>query len=148
MRTAEAKARNWALVAIAAVCGCAARASFDREAYLEAASLKARALAVMDRATEPFARHREAIEQLEQSVLEAQRRALRRPHNEESARQWAILADPERHSLFGFLGRWKTEGQLDAAFVAEAKGLVAEGFDAILELEAAKREPRAGRRAR
>jgi len=145
-RGACGKVRVWALVAAGALCGCTASAPFDRQAYLEATSLKIEALAVMDRATQPFARHREVVARLERSVLEAYGRARSRTHNEESARQWEILVDPQRHSLFGFLRRWEAEGQLDAEFVAEARGLVAEGFDAILALEAGRRESRGGAR--
>jgi hypothetical protein len=115
--------------------------TFSPVAYEQATSLKVDALAVMDRATEPYAEHRAEAESLGVRLAKAYEFAKGRPKNDLSARQWQILIDPERHLLGGFLARWKKEAKLSTTFVTEAKGLVSDAFDTVIGLESGKLKP-------
>lgn len=122
--------------------GCAPRlAPFSELAYEQAISLKVDALALTSHATEPFARHREAVADLTLRVEKAYEFARGRPRNEISAQQWDILRDPERNLLGGFLRRWETASTLSPVFIEEARRLIADAFDTIIGLESGKIKP-------
>jgi hypothetical protein len=122
--------------------GCAPRISqFSATAYEQATALKVESLALMDRATQPYADHVVAVSALETELRKAYEYARGRPRNEISARQWEILIDPERNLLGGFLVRWRERGALPPVFVQEAKGIVADAFDTIIGLESGKVRP-------
>jgi hypothetical protein len=118
---------------------CASISPFSLTAYEQATSLKVDALALVSRAGEPFRDHREEVAALVERIEKAYEFARGRPNNEITTRQWEILKDPERRSLGGFLKRWERESTLSEPFIREAKGLVADGFDTIIELESGKR---------
>ncbi|MGE3598351.1 MAG: hypothetical protein AB7N70_22635 [Dehalococcoidia bacterium] len=120
---------------------CQTTSPFEPRAYEIATATKAEALALMDKAAKPATRHRKAIETLRLNLDRGYEFARGRPKNDEATRQWAILRDPDGHSIGGFLARWQREGQLDPAFIAEAKRLVSQGFDQVIALEGGK--PRA-----
>jgi len=130
-----------ALVTYAAVSCAPSIALFNERAYDQATTLKVEALALMEKATEPFADHEEAVEALQIKVDAAFEYARGRPKNELSARQWEVMRDPERNLLGGFLSRWRQQGSLGAAFVTEAARLVADAFDQIIGLESGKIRP-------
>ncbi len=134
--------RNLTLVGLAAlVFACVSIAPFSLRAYEQATSLKVDALLLMDRATEPFAAHAKDVAALKRDLEKAYEYAKGRPKNEESTRQWAILIDAERNLLGGFLKRWQDKSTLSPVLIEEAKALVADGFDAVIELESGKRKP-------
>ncbi|SRR5260221_14709556 len=115
--------------------------TFSPIAYEQATSLKVDAVALMGRATEPYADHRAETESLTVRLAKAYEFAKGRPNNDISAQQWRILIDSERNLLGGFLARWKNESKLSAIFVTEAKGLVSDAFDTIIGLESGKIKP-------
>jgi hypothetical protein len=130
------------LFVLLALAGCAPTiAPFSERAYEQAVELKVEALAVMGAATEPFEPHRDAVEALRLDLDKAYEFARGRPDNELSARQWAILRDPDRNLLGGFLARWEAEGALSPFFVTEAQALVADAFDTVIGLESGKVRP-------
>lgn len=127
------------LLTAATLAACAPTISpFSPRAYEQATSLKVESLALMDAATEPFAQHEPAVRQLQTDLQKAHEFARGRPRNEISARQWAILIDPDRNLLGGFLRRWESEETLSPAFTREAKRLVSDAFDTIIGLESGK----------
>ena len=133
---------SWiAVFFVLALCGCPSIAMFNQRGYEQATSLKVDALALMDKATEPYQNHKAAVERLKLDVEKAYEYAKGREKNEEATKQWEIIKNPERNSLFGFLKRWEDKTTLSPKFVEEAKGLVAEGFDAVIGLESGKRKP-------
>lgn len=137
--TRAASARTIALLIVLFLTACAPTISpYSAVAYEQATSLKVEALAVMDRATEPYEAHAAEADALRLRLAKAHEYARGRPRNEESTRQWAILIDPERNLLGGFLRRWQERSTLSTTFVAEAKRLVADGFDTIIGLESGK----------
>ncbi len=136
------KIRKMALaMAVLLVSACATISSFSPAAYEQATSLKVEALTLMDRASELFVDHRVEAEALTLRVEKAYEFAKGRPKNEISTRQWAILKDPDRNLLGGFLKRWKAQSTLSGVFIQEAKGLVADAFDKIIGLESGKVKP-------
>lgn len=114
-------------------------APYNETSYRYATSLKPEALTLMGRATEDYASHAAEVDALMLKVDQAYEYVAGLPNNEETARQWAILKNPEGHLLGGFMLRWKDKGKLGAAFVANARqDLVGPAFDAIIALEALK----------
>ena len=132
--------RGLLLAGVVASCGPTI-STFSPIAYEQATSLKVDALALMGRATEPYADHRAETESLTVRLAKAYEFAKGRPSNDISAQQWHILIDAERNLLGGFLARWKKESKLSATFVTEAKGLVSDAFDTIIGLESGKIKP-------
>jgi hypothetical protein len=117
---------------------CSYISPYSQFAYQQATSLKVEALALMDKATEPYENHKKEVEELQTKIEKAYEYVKGQPKNEFSARQWEILKDPERNLLGGFLKRWKKDSTLSNVFIKEAKGLVADAFDTISGLESGK----------
>jgi outer membrane murein-binding lipoprotein Lpp len=140
--------RNHIAVVVASMllAGCLIIAPFSQKAYEQATSLKVEAVATMDKATEPFSTHKQEVETLKLNVEKAYEYAKGRPKNEETTKQWAIIKDPSRNSLGGFLKRWENSRTLKKDFIEEAKGLVSDGFDTVIELESGKRKPSDGQK--
>ena len=113
-------------------------AVFDQRAYENATSLKPAALTLMDQATEPFADHSDEVRTLMTSVEAAYEYANGIPKNQFSANQWRILKDPNGGLLGGFLKLWEDQGTLREGDIKASKKNVSDGFDTIIELEAAK----------
>lgn len=114
---------------------------FSARAYEQATSLKVESLALMEKATEPYADHASAAQSLRTELRKAREFAEGRPNNQISAQQWEILLDPERDLLGGFLRDWKAQSSFSEAFVTEKKQQIATAFDTIIELESGKRAP-------
>lgn len=128
------------VAALAALVGCTTISPYNAQAYEYAVTLKVESLKLMDGATQPFAQHAEEVAELQTRLEIAYEHARGREKNELAARQWEILKDPNRRLLGGFLSRWESQGTMSAVFIEEAKGLVAEAFDTIVDLEYAKRQ--------
>jgi len=120
---------------------CATISPFSPRAYELATSLKVDSLALMSKASEPFSTHRAAVEHLKLDIDKAYEFARGRPKNETSTEQWAVLRDPNRDLLGGFLRRWEQapNGKLNPVIVKEMRGNIADAFDAIIQLESGKR---------
>ncbi|MDX1670866.1 MAG: hypothetical protein R3211_00890 [Balneolaceae bacterium] len=113
---------------------------FDQHAYQQAVNLKVESLKLMDKASEPFADHKSAVESLKTDLQKAYEYAKGRPQNTESIQQWEIMIDPEGSLLGGFLAMWEERGQISTTMVEQSKGNIEEGFDIIMELESGKRK--------
>lgn len=122
--------------------GCASLISpFNQTAYEYATSLKVEALALMDKATEPYSTHQEEINEFMMEVEKAYEYAKGRPKNEISSQQWERLKDPNKNLLGGFMKRWKEKETLKKTFIQGAKGIVSDAFDTIIGLESGKIKP-------
>jgi hypothetical protein len=117
---------------------CITTAPFSETAYEQATSLKVESLQLMDKATESYGVHEKAVNELMTKVEKAYEYAKGRPHNEISAQQWAMMKDPDRNLLGGFIRFWKEKVILSTTFVKDHKKNVAEGFDYIIEMESGK----------
>ncbi len=113
---------------------------FNQRAYEQATSIKVDALSLIDKATDSYDNHKDEIYQLKLNAKKAYEYSKGRAKNEESTKQWEIIINPERNLLFGFLKRWRDEGKLSSTFIYEAKKIISEGFDAVIELESGKRK--------
>lgn len=140
--------RNQFSVAILVIllASCTTIEPFNQKAYEQTTSLKVDALTTMDKATHPFSSERQSIESLKLNIEKAYEYAKGRPKNAEVVKQWIIIRDPSRNSLGGFIKRWKEQeinnGKgLSPIFIQEAKGIVSDGFDEIIELESGKIKP-------
>jgi len=121
------------------VTGCAPTIAPHRPlAYDKAISLKVESLNLMDKATEPYARHQAAAETLRLNLEKAYEDAKGIPNNEISTQMWDILKDPNRNLLGGFLKSWQKESVLKKAFIGEKKLQVGDAFDKIIALESGK----------
>lgn len=117
-------------------------APFSGAAYEQAVDLKVESLRLMDDAEMPFSASRRKIESLKLDLQKAYEFNLGRPRNSFSTQQWAIMMDPDRHLLGGFLKRWEDENSLNHGFIVEAKRIIGAAFDAIIGLESGKIRPR------
>jgi hypothetical protein len=118
--------------------GCTSIAPYNQRAYEQATSLKVDALSIMNKATEPFTNHKQSIDLLKINLEKAYEYAKGRSKNEISTNQWAIIKDPSRNSLGGFLKKWENNTQLEKDFINEAKTLVSDAFDTVISLEGGK----------
>lgn len=131
--------RMLSLVVVLTVWSCASSiAVFNQRAYENATTLKAEAYALMDKASEPFADHADEVQAFMTLVDAAYEYAKGIPKNELSANQWRILKDPDGNLLGGFFRLWKKKETLLKADRDAIRKNVMDGFDTIIELEAAK----------
>jgi len=100
--------------------------------------LKAEASTLMDKATEQFANHADEVRAFRTRVDAAYEYANGIPKNEQSARQWRILKDPEGNLLGGFFKLWEKNGKLLKGDLEANKKNILASFDEIIKLEAAK----------
>ena len=127
-----------ALAAVLLLAGCAPSGTFDPIAFEQTKGLKAEALALMDRAAEPFADHRAEVDTLRARLSRAYAREQGRPDNAKTLQQWDLLMAPQGHLLAGFLALWERRSTLDEPFIDEARVQVADAFDEITGLENGK----------
>ncbi len=113
---------------------------YSLTAYQYATSLKVETLALMDKAQEPYASHRQDVEALFVELQKAHEYAKGIPNNDLTARQWAILINKDGDLIGRFFTRWQERGALSDVFITEFKGPVADAFDEIICLEANKKE--------
>jgi hypothetical protein len=119
---------------------CALITHYDPTSYKNATDLKAEALILMDQAKEPPATHAAAIDAVLLKLQQAYEyeRGKGDP-NRFTVGQWAILVDPNRDLLGGFLRKWRADNAPQGAvFIDEKKKQVAKAFDEIIALERAK----------
>lgn len=113
-------------------------APYDHYAYVQATSLKVEALELLDLATESYEDHRVRVERFRSRMKKAYEYVRSLPRNELTTRQYEILMDPDGQSIFGALRRWEEAGRLSPVFVEELRGEIAQHFDQVITLEAAK----------
>ncbi len=118
-----------------AACSFNKEKEIDNIAYQNANSLKVESLALIQKATEPYAMHEEEIIELTKAIDKAYEYAKGKPNNEVIAEQWAKIRDPERNMMGGFLARWKSNGQFTQEFIDFERPNVTAGFDQVIGLE-------------
>lgn len=123
------------------LCACATTAFYDQAAYQQAVNLKVDALALMDKATEDYTTQEASVEEVLLRIEKAYEYDRGRKMNQISVQMWENLKNPDKNLLGGCLKRWKEEGVLRRAFIDEAKKLVGEAFDQIIQLESGKIKP-------
>ncbi|MBI4369153.1 MAG: hypothetical protein HY547_02870 [Elusimicrobia bacterium] len=137
LRNSTARARLWALLFIFLESGCATISPYDPTSYKTATDIKAEALLLIQKAAEPPAAHKVAIEGLQIKIQQAlEYEKGKGGSNSLTFRQWEKLTDPTGGLMGGFLKKWETEnaGQSDA-FIQGASKNISEAFDEIIRLE-------------
>jgi outer membrane PBP1 activator LpoA protein len=117
---------------------CTTISPYNETAYKQATSIKASSMILMDKAINPYPSHKQEAEALLLEARKAYEYAKHRPKNTESAKQWAIMIDPKRNMLAGFIEKWKADTTLSKFFIKEAKDEISDGFDTISGLEIVK----------
>ena len=120
--------------------GCTTTAPFDQRAYETAIDLKVDSLVLIEQSVGHYTNHVADAETLLIRIRKAHEYAKGKPNNDETGAQWALMADPDRKLMGGFIKRWESKGQMKPIMVKNIKPSIAEAYDAIIELEAAKLE--------
>lgn len=121
--------------------GCSTISRFDQYAYTQATSIKVDALNVMDLAIENYTNHLQEVSQVNNEIEKIYEYEKNRPKNDITTKMWQKMEDSTGYLYGGFIHRWKTEGKLSHAFVANEKELIGESFDQIAGLESKKIKP-------
>ncbi|MEO1640481.1 MAG: hypothetical protein AAFU41_14670 [Pseudomonadota bacterium] len=143
--------KAFAAISLLLFIGCVEIADYSLQAYTNATSLKARSLSLVAKATEPYATHRAEAEALLIAIDEAYEFANGIENNNEAARMWEILRDPDRTLVGGFVNAWETgaangfstDESGGSPFLREVGQNLSDSFDRLICLEANKREPSA-----
>lgn len=112
---------------------------YSPTAYKNATSLKAKTLALMNKAAEPYPKYEEKVDSLMVSIDGAYEYVHGIPSDDLSARQWDILRDPQGDLLGKFFSRWRSKGTLSRVYVVEFRKIISDAFDEIICLEANKK---------
>jgi hypothetical protein len=126
------------LVFLLSFTACATISPFDRYAYTQTTSIKVDAMNTMDLATDEYATHEKAVQDLQTKLQKVYEYEKNRPRNEITLKMWDKLLDANGHLLGGFIKRWQAEHKLNAVFVSEEKRIIDEAFDQIAGLESHK----------
>lgn len=113
-------------------------AVYDQYSYQQAISLKVESDALIDKATNVFSDHEEAVTTLRLELKKLVEYEKNKPNNSISYAMLQLMANEDRSLLAGFLKRWKDEEQLSQTFTTEAKAQIMEAFDLIIKYEADK----------
>jgi hypothetical protein len=120
--------------------GCAPLISeYSLDAYKNATSLKAETLALIDKAGEKYASHKDEAEALTTKINAAYEFAAGLSDNSQSAQQWQLLRNPDGGLYGGFIRIWKA-GPLPPVFRDDKKIQIGRAFDEIICLEINKKE--------
>ena len=114
-------------------------ARFDPVAFQQVTSLRVESLMLMDKAIESYAQHEREINALMLKVEQAYEYAFNKPKNTLTANQWKVLKNQDRNLLGGFMKQWKEKDRLGAVYIEEAKRIIANAFDTIIDLEKVKK---------
>jgi len=129
----------WLALICLGFCSCGPLiARYDPTAVQNAISLKERALAVVEKAGEPYDLYKAEVKSLVLEMDEARRLADATAKNELAVEEWDIIMSPNRNLLGRFLALWQERKKLHAAFIAEAKQAISLAFDELIRLENGK----------
>ena len=120
---------------------CSSISHFDHYAYVQNISLKVEALNLMDLAVTDYTNNVREIKALDLQMQKAFEYEKNRPKNEITTTMWEKLRDPSKNLYGGFMVKWQNEKTLSLGFVTNAKDLVSDAFDQILQLESKKIKP-------
>ena len=113
---------------------------YDPVAHQYAITIQKEALALMDKAIEPFSRHREAVYKLMTRVEKAYEHTRLLYRNDKVTSVWDVLRSIESNRLGQFMSEWEKEGILPPLYIEDTKKMVKENFKALIELEEGKKK--------
>jgi hypothetical protein len=131
------------LVATALLFACSTIATFDQVAYEHAVNAKVDTLALVGKATEPYADNIKGIEALNLELKKAYEYDKGRPLNQKTLQLWEQLlvekADDLDSGIYPrFLHLWQKQGAISPAAVTGKQQRIALAFDQIIGLESGK----------
>lgn len=115
-------------------------APFDQYAYTQTTSLKVDVLNLMDKSTEPYAKHEKEAEEVVSKLMKIIEYEKHRPNDGITVKMWNKMIDETKQKgiIGSYLQSWKKNGTKSEVMVTEYKPQISEGFDKIAELEAKK----------
>lgn len=128
-----------------ALIACEDIPQYSLQAYSNATEAKAKSLALLAKAEEPYARHKDAADALVLEMDVAYEFAAGIEGNNAASEMWNIIRDPRQNSVGGFIRLWRDDlpGGLSEGFVDAFERDVRFAFDRLICLESNKREPTA-----
>lgn len=135
---------SFLLLACLLITGCTPLiGTHSPKAYENATSLKAKTLALMDKATEPYEKNSAQVEGPNghtATLNSAYEFVANINKNNISAKQWKLLIDKDGDLYGRFITRWKERSKLNKVYIDEFKGIISDAFSEIICLEANKKE--------
>lgn len=119
-------------------CNAVRTAVFDQYSYQQAISLKVESTDLLENATQPFASHEQAVNDLLKEVAKMIEYEKNKENNNITHKMWELLGDDDKNLLAGLLKRWEEQGQLSEVFLEQATPQVQEAFDLIIKFESKK----------
>jgi hypothetical protein len=113
-------------------------ATHDQYAYEKTIEIKVEASNLIDKATLPYSSHLKEIGDLGLKIQKIVAYEKDRPNNEITFAMWQLLTDKDKNLLVGFFKRWQAKGQLNEAFVNEAKAQIMEALNLLIQYEVRK----------
>jgi hypothetical protein len=131
------------LLATAFLFACSTIATYDQAAYEHAVNAKVDTLALVGKATEPYASNVKGIEALNLELNKAYEYDKGRPLNQKTLQLWEQLLvektdDPDSGIYPRFLHIWQRQGTISSAAVTGKQQRIALAFDEIIGLESGK----------
>jgi len=134
-----------AIAVMLALAACEDIPQYSLQAYSNATEAKAKSLALLAKADDPYATHRAEAEALILDLDVAYEFAAGVAGNNAAADMWNIIRDPRENSVGGFVRLWRDDlpGGLSPGFIEAFERDVRFAFDRLICLESNKREPTA-----
>lgn len=128
------------IIGLLLLTGCIQTSRFDQRAYETAIELKVDSLVLIEQSIDHYTNHVSEAESLLIRIRKAHEYANGKPNNDEAVAQWALMVDPDKKLIAGFVKRWESKGKMKSIMIENIKPGISEAYDAIIGLEAAKLE--------
>lgn len=122
--------------------------TYDQYSYTQLSSVKVEVLNMMDKAESDYSSNEKDIIEVIKKVEKAKEYDSHKPNNEIMASMWIVLYERINSNSLegvsghqypkGFFPKWKSEKKQSEIFIKEAKLIIADLFDLILDLESKK----------
>ena len=119
-------------------CDSTKTAVFDPYSYQKTTELKVETSKLMDKATTPYATHKEEVDALLLDMEKLMEYEKNKPDNEITFALWKALTNKEKNLLAGFFKRWEEKGTFSPVFLEESKKQVTEALDLLIRYEIKK----------
>lgn len=130
---------HWPLLLVLGLLVACMQATFDLGALQRAETLRAQSLALIAKAGEPYDSRSADVEALLAGVRAERNAAALVQGNGSVVQQWDTILAANGPYLGGVLARWRAAGTLSEVFRTEAAGQVRAAFDALIDIEKAKK---------
>lgn len=140
MKLSKLKLASFLIVLSFTITSCISTktALYDHYSYQKTTELKVETIKLMNVATQPYALHKEEVENLLLDLDKLAEYEKNKPNNEITFAMCKILNDKEKNLLAGFFKRWETKGILSKTFLEESKKQVSDALDLLIQYEIKK----------